>query len=90
MTEALARGLPNFCFLGELWLGRDYRLISSCRPGVDLSPNSVTAATKHAVANKVVNVQYKAASAYSLPSENELFEAVVSSDVIEHIVRWNI
>jgi len=52
---------------------------------IDLSPASIETAKQHAAKMNVTNINYLVGNAYSLPFENESFDAVIMSDVLEHI-----
>lgn len=50
--------------------------------GIDTSQESLSVAEKHDVSG---NVDYRAADAYQLPFENEVFEVVAAMDFLEHV-----
>lgn len=56
--------------------------------GVDLAPGAVAAARRHAAASGVA-VEYEVGSAYSLPCDDAAVDAVVVSDVLEHLHDLN-
>jgi len=53
--------------------------------GLDISPRSIETATRHAKESGVENVDYIVGSALSLPFPDNHFDAIVMSDVLEHI-----
>eukprot|EP00698_Gefionella_okellyi_P009679 TRINITY_DN247_c0_g1_i1.p1 TRINITY_DN247_c0_g1~~TRINITY_DN247_c0_g1_i1.p1 ORF type:complete len:274 (+),score=32.50 TRINITY_DN247_c0_g1_i1:76-897(+) len=53
--------------------------------GVDLSPNSVQEASRHAADSGLTNVRYEVGNAYSLPFADATFDGVVLMDVLEHL-----
>jgi len=53
--------------------------------GIDFSPSSIEAAKQHAAKMNLTNVKYIVGNAYSLPFEDESFDGVIMSDVLEHI-----
>jgi len=69
--------------VSEALAGLGYRV-----RGVDLAPGAVAAAQRHA-ATTGVDVAYEVGSAYALPSGEGAVDAVVMSDVLEHLHDLN-
>jgi len=53
--------------------------------GIDLSPEALRYAKSEAMRRDFSHVRFQNASLYSLPFKNESFDAVVMSDVLEHL-----
>jgi 2-polyprenyl-6-hydroxyphenyl methylase/3-demethylubiquinone-9 3-methyltransferase len=72
LTERIAREMQERGIAGEVI-------------GVDMSKNSVQVATEHAKKAGLNNIKYIVGSAYQLPVEDNSFDIVVSTDVLEHL-----
>ncbi len=53
--------------------------------GVDLEPSQIELAQARATAERIENVRFQAADIYSLPFENDSFDAVFLHGVLEHL-----
>ncbi len=53
--------------------------------GIDLSASSIAAARRHAAGNGRFNIEYLVGSVFDLPFAAASFDAVVSSDFLEHV-----